>query len=69
MGVYSPAPIVTDAVHERVMREVLEPVVAGLRSEGIRYQGLLYAGLMIEDGMPRVLEFNARFGDPSAKRC
>jgi phosphoribosylamine---glycine ligase len=67
MGVYSPAPVVTRDVHGRVMRDVLEPVVAGLRAEGIRYQGILYAGLMIKDGVPRVLEFNARFGDPECQ--
>jgi phosphoribosylamine--glycine ligase len=67
MGAYSPAPVVTRAVHDRVMREVLEPVVAGLRARGIRYQGVLYAGLMIHDGEPSVLEFNARFGDPECQ--
>ncbi len=67
MGAYSPATIVTPEVHARVMREVLEPVVAGLRRRGIRYQGVLYAGLMIHEGLPRVLEFNARFGDPECQ--
>jgi phosphoribosylamine--glycine ligase len=67
MGAYSPAPVVTPAVHDRVMRGVLEPVVAGLRARGIRYQGVLYAGLMIRDGEPSVLEFNARFGDPECQ--
>jgi phosphoribosylamine---glycine ligase len=67
MGAYSPAPVVTQAVHDRVMRKVLEPVVAGLRARGIRYQGVLYAGLMIRNGEPSVLEFNARFGDPECQ--
>ena len=61
MGAYSPAPVVTDVVHERVLRDVLRPIVAGLRARGIRYQGVLYAGLMIHHGEPKVLEFNARF--------
>ncbi|MBM4195535.1 MAG: phosphoribosylamine--glycine ligase [Gammaproteobacteria bacterium] len=68
MGAYSPAPVVTDAIAVRVMREVLEPVVAGLRQEGVRYHGFLYAGLMIgPDGTPKVLEFNCRFGDPETQ--
>jgi phosphoribosylamine---glycine ligase len=67
MGAYSPAPVVTAEVHERVMREVMRPVVEGLRRRGIRYQGVLYAGLMIRDGEPKVLEFNARFGDPECQ--
>ena len=67
MGAYSPAPIVTPDVHARVMREIIAPVVEGLRRRGIRYQGVLYAGLMIHAGRPRVLEFNARFGDPECQ--
>ena len=67
MGAYSPAPVVTAEVHERVMREVMGPVVEGLRRRGIRYQGVLYAGLMIRDGEAKVLEFNARFGDPECQ--
>jgi phosphoribosylamine--glycine ligase len=68
MGAYSPAPVVTAALHERIMREVMEPTVAGLRAEGIRYTGFLYAGLMIGgDGTPRVLEYNCRLGDPEAQ--
>jgi phosphoribosylamine--glycine ligase len=54
-------------VHDRVLSEVIDPVVAGLRARGIRYQGVLYAGLMIHEGEPRVLEFNARFGDPECQ--
>jgi phosphoribosylamine--glycine ligase len=68
MGAYSPAPVVTEAVSRRVITEVMEPVVAGLRQEGIRYFGFLYAGLMIgPDGAPKVLEFNCRCGDPETQ--
>ncbi|HYW03265.1 MAG TPA: phosphoribosylamine--glycine ligase [Gammaproteobacteria bacterium] len=68
MGAYSPAPVVTPAVHERVMREVIEPTIAGMARDGHRYTGFLYAGLMVApDGTPRVLEFNCRFGDPEAQ--
>jgi len=68
MGAYSPAPVVTPALHARIMREVIEPTLRGLRRDGIPYTGFLYAGLMIaEDGTPNVLEFNCRFGDPEAQ--
>jgi phosphoribosylamine--glycine ligase len=67
MGAYSPAPVVTPKVEERVTREIFEPLLTGLRAEGITYRGILYAGLMIENGAPRVLEFNVRFGDPEAQ--
>jgi phosphoribosylamine---glycine ligase len=68
MGAYSPAPIVTPALHERIMREVIEPTLRGLRSDGNPYTGFLYAGLMIAaDGTPNVLEFNCRFGDPETQ--
>jgi phosphoribosylamine--glycine ligase len=68
MGAYSPAPVVTPAIHERVMREVMWPTVRGLAAEGTPYVGFLYAGLMIaSDGTPRVLEFNCRFGDPETQ--
>jgi phosphoribosylamine---glycine ligase len=68
MGAYSPAPIVTPALHARIMREVIEPTVRGLRADGNPYLGFLYAGLMIAaDGTPNVLEFNCRFGDPEAQ--
>jgi phosphoribosylamine--glycine ligase len=67
MGAYSPAPVVTAELHERVMQGVMKPVVEGLRRRGIRYQGVLYAGLMIHQGEPKVLEFNARFGDPECQ--
>ena len=68
MGAYSPAPIVSAELHQRIMREVIEPTLNGLRSDGNPYTGFLYAGLMIaEDGTPNVLEFNCRFGDPEAQ--
>ena len=68
MGAYSPAPLVTPALHTRIMREVIEPTVRGLAAEGMPYTGFLYAGLMIApDGTPNVLEFNCRLGDPEAQ--
>jgi len=68
MGAYSPAPVVTPEIHDRIMREVIEPTVRGLAAEGSRYVGFLYAGLMIaSDGTPKVLEFNCRFGDPETQ--
>jgi phosphoribosylamine---glycine ligase len=68
MGAYSPAPIVTRSIHERIMHEVIEPTVAGLAAEGIDYVGFLYAGLMIAaDGTPKVLEYNCRLGDPETQ--
>jgi phosphoribosylamine---glycine ligase len=68
MGAYSPAPIVTAALHERIMREVIEPTLRGLASDGNPYTGFLYAGLMIAaDGTPNVLEFNCRLGDPETQ--
>jgi phosphoribosylamine--glycine ligase len=68
MGAYSPAPVVSREVHDRVMREVIEPTVRGMAAEGRRYTGFLYAGLMIGgDGSPRVLEYNCRLGDPETQ--
>ena len=68
MGAYSPAPVVTAAVHERAMREVMLPTVRALAAEGTPYTGFLYAGLMIDaTGAPRVLEFNCRLGDPETQ--
>ncbi len=68
MGAYSPAPVVTPAVHDRIMREVIEPTVRGMAAEGNPYTGFLYAGLMIDpDGAPRVIEYNCRFGDPETQ--
>ena len=68
MGAYSPAPVVTPDVHDRIMEEVIKPTVAGMASEGNDYTGFLYAGLMItEDGTPKVIEYNCRFGDPETQ--
>jgi phosphoribosylamine--glycine ligase len=68
MGAYSPAPVVTPELHERIMAEVIRPTVAGLAAEGLPYTGFLYAGLMIApDGTPKVLEYNCRFGDPETQ--
>ena len=68
MGAYSPAPCVTPELHARIMREVIEPTIAGLAADGTPYTGFLYAGLMIaEDGTPNVLEYNCRFGDPETQ--
>ncbi|HSC76640.1 MAG TPA: phosphoribosylamine--glycine ligase, partial [Pseudomonadales bacterium] len=68
MGAYSPAPVVTPAVHERVMREVIAPTILGMAAEGHPYTGFLYAGLMIDNaGAPKVIEFNCRFGDPETQ--
>ena len=67
MGAISPAPVVTAEVERRVVREILAPVVAELRRRGIVYKGILYAGLMIDDGVPSVVEFNVRFGDPECQ--
>ena len=67
MGAYSPAPIIDEAMHARVVGEVFAPVVEGLKEAGIDFRGVLYAGLMIQGGVPYVLEFNVRFGDPEAQ--
>jgi phosphoribosylamine--glycine ligase len=68
MGAYSPAPVVTEEIHERVMREVIYPTVEGMAAEGNTYVGFLYAGLMImADGTPKVIEYNCRFGDPETQ--
>jgi len=68
MGAYSPAPVVTPAIHSRIMREVIEPTIRGLAAEGMAYTGFLYAGIMVaRDGTPNVLEFNCRFGDPETQ--
>jgi phosphoribosylamine--glycine ligase len=64
MGAYAPAPVVTPAVHEIVMRTVVEPTLRGMAREGTPFRGVLFVGLMIDAGVPRVLEFNVRFGDP-----
>ncbi|MDH5408387.1 MAG: phosphoribosylamine--glycine ligase, partial [Gammaproteobacteria bacterium] len=68
MGAYSPAPIVTPDMHQRIMQEVIEPTVKGMAAEGNPYTGFLYAGVMIgADGVPKVLEYNCRFGDPETQ--
>lgn len=67
MGAYSPPPVYTPEIHERVCKEILQPIVAAMAAEGIRYQGVLYAGLMLTEEGPYVLEFNCRFGDPEAQ--
>jgi len=68
MGAYSPAPVVTPEIHARIVREVIEPTVVGMASEGMPYTGFLYAGVMIDaDGTPKVLEYNCRFGDPETQ--
>ena len=68
MGAYSPAPVVTPAVHARIMREVVEPTVSGMAADGIPFTGFLYAGLMIDrNGAPKVIEYNVRFGDPETQ--
>ncbi|WP_313327423.1 phosphoribosylamine--glycine ligase [Stutzerimonas balearica] len=68
MGAYSPAPVVTPAVHQRVMDEIIYPTVRGMAAEGNVYTGFLYAGLMIDkSGAPKVIEFNCRFGDPETQ--
>ncbi|EHK2856134.1 phosphoribosylamine--glycine ligase [Vibrio parahaemolyticus] len=68
MGAYSPAPVVTPEIHNRIMEEVIYPTVRGMASEGNPYTGFLYAGLMIDkDGTPKVIEYNCRFGDPETQ--
>jgi len=67
MGAYSPAPLVTDEVHRKNMEQIMIPTVKAMAAEGRPYRGVLYAGLMIKNGEPRALEFNARFGDPEAQ--
>jgi len=67
MGAYSPAPVVTPEIHARVLREVLTPLLNGLKQKNIRYRGLVYVGLMITQDGPKVVEFNARFGDPECQ--
>ncbi|MEZ8082367.1 phosphoribosylamine--glycine ligase [Enterovibrio norvegicus] len=68
MGAYSPAPVVTPEIHDRVMNEVIFPTVRGMAAEGNPYSGFLYAGLMVmADGTPKVIEYNCRFGDPETQ--
>lgn len=67
MGAYSPAPIVTEDLHQHIIKEIIRPAISGMAAEGRKYKGVLYAGLMITDGKAKVLEFNARFGDPETQ--
>jgi phosphoribosylamine--glycine ligase len=67
MGAYSPAPVVTQAIHDKAMALVIRPTVDGMAAEGRPYRGVLYAGLMVKDGEVKTLEFNARFGDPECQ--
>lgn len=67
MGAYSPAPVYTSALAEQVMREILLPTIQGLAAEGRTYRGVIYAGLMVTKSGPKVLEYNARFGDPETQ--
>ncbi len=67
MGAYSPAPIMTQAMSDRVMREIIEPTLAGMRARGTPFKGVLFAGLMIGPKGPKLIEFNARFGDPETQ--
>ncbi|MBN2063071.1 MAG: phosphoribosylamine--glycine ligase [Deltaproteobacteria bacterium] len=68
MGAYSPAPVITTEISERILKDVIEPTVSGMAEEGFPYLGFLYAGLMIDkDGTPNVLEYNCRFGDPETQ--
>ena len=67
MGAFSPSPLVDAALEARIMREIVDPVIAGMRAEGHEYRGFLYAGLMLTCDGPKVIEFNVRFGDPEAQ--
>ncbi|MDE2485202.1 MAG: phosphoribosylamine--glycine ligase, partial [candidate division NC10 bacterium] len=67
MGAYSPAPVITEPIHQQIMERVMIPAVTGMATEGRPYKGILYAGLMISAGEIKVLEFNARLGDPEAQ--
>ena len=67
MGAYSPAPVLTDEVAARALAEIIEPTVAEMARRGTPYRGVLYAGLMIEGGVPRLVEYNVRFGDPECQ--
>ncbi|MEP3786773.1 phosphoribosylamine--glycine ligase [Ascidiaceihabitans sp.] len=67
MGAYSPAPVLTDAIAEKALAEIIRPTMAEMAKRGTPYQGVLYAGLMIKDGHPRLVEYNVRFGDPECQ--
>ena len=67
MGAYSPAPVLSDAIAQKALDEIIRPCVAEMAARGMPYQGVLYAGLMIKDGQPRLVEYNVRFGDPECQ--
>ncbi len=67
MGAYSPAPVLTDAIQQDVLAQIIQPTVAEMAKRGMPYQGILYAGLMIKDGKARLVEYNVRFGDPECQ--
>ncbi|MBM1557442.1 phosphoribosylamine--glycine ligase [Sulfitobacter mediterraneus] len=67
MGAYSPAPVLTDAIAQKALVEIIRPTMAEMAKRGTPYQGVLYAGLMIKDGQPRLVEYNVRFGDPECQ--
>jgi phosphoribosylamine---glycine ligase len=67
MGAYSPAPVLTDAIAQKALDEIIKPTMAEMAKRGTPYQGILYAGLMIENGQPRLVEYNVRFGDPECQ--
>ncbi len=67
MGAYSPAPVMTDAMQDRVMAEIVRPMIAAMGKEGAPYTGVLFVGLMITREGPKVIEFNCRFGDPECQ--
>lgn len=67
MGAYSPARLMDEALHDKIMTRIIEPTVRGMQKRGIPYTGVLYAGLMIVDGEPKLIEYNARFGDPECQ--
>lgn len=67
MGAYSPAPVLSDAIAEKAMNEIIKPTMKVMADRGMPYQGVLYAGLMIKDGQPRLVEYNVRFGDPECQ--
>lgn len=67
MGAYSPAPVITAVLHDLIVETIVKPTIAGMAQDGCPYSGILYVGLMIKDDQPRVVEYNARFGDPEAQ--
>ncbi|MFH1779387.1 MAG: phosphoribosylamine--glycine ligase [Candidatus Omnitrophota bacterium] len=67
MGAYSPAPVISNEIFDKIMKEIIMPAIDGLRDEGVPYQGVLYAGIMMTNSGPKILEFNCRFGDPETQ--